>query len=217
MIKMKRIWIYGLLGVAVVAALVMTSEKGQSAKSSAKATTLRRKAVAASEFTAEDRKASFNRLNEKPRNAFKPLVARSSSMAMALAPNGVPAELTGGDPNWFYTGTAIIDDSPTALIENPVTGEAEFLKQGATWKHAHVVRILPNSLVLGAPNGREHVLKLVEPGAEIITENGSGFRPVNPQLSGPIGGAIAVQPSGNRGNSGTTAKSRASLETRNAN
>jgi len=209
----KRIVVYGLLVVAIVAVFIATSDSGSGKKAAAKATPQRKKVVSASEFTLEDMNAHFSPLNEKPRNAFKPLVARANSMAAALAPNGVPAELTGGDPNWFYTGTAIIDESPTALIENPVTGEAEFLKQGMTWKRAHVARILPTSLVLGAPNGREHVLKLVEPGVEVTTVGGpNGFRPVNPPLSGPINGAIAVQPS-----AGTTARSRDSMETRNAN
>jgi hypothetical protein len=113
---------------------------------------------------------------------------------MMQAPNSVPAELTGGDANWVYTGTAIVDESPSALLENRVSFEGDFVKQGQTWKGAKVERIAPDSITLVGASGREYVLRLVEPELESLQSGNGGLRPVNPTLSGPIGGNVQVQP-----------------------
>jgi hypothetical protein len=216
MAKISRPTVYVLIAAVAGAAYFMTSGGVPTSKSSIKAAPRRTEADAKSAFTDADLHARFERLNERPKNAFMPLVARRSLALGLIAPNSVPSELAGGDPNWVYTGTAIVDEAPTALLENPVTMEMEFVKQGQQWIKAEVKRILPSSIVLANSNGREYVVRLADPGAvsgDAGVVNGAGFRPLNPGLSGPIGGGIAVQPEGaNRSASRTE-----NTETRNAN
>src|SRR5205814_1984309 len=105
-------------------------------------------------FTAEDEKASFKPIVSPVKDAFMPLVARKGGIGsgQALA-NMLPSEMTGGETNWVYTGSAEMDGVPSALIENRTTGDAVFLKKGERWKSAYVVQILPDSVVMRGPGG----------------------------------------------------------------
>lgn len=209
MAKVSRPVLYVGIGAVAVAAWFFANG-GSTPRSSRTRTATPRSAKAAQDlFTPEDRTARFAALNEKPRNAFMPVVARSmGSSALGLAANSVPAELAEGDANWVYTGTAIVDEAPTALLENRVSFEGEFVKQGQKWKHATIARIAPGSLTLSSPNGKQYVLRLVDPFVEEQPQ-GIGLRPVNPALSGPI--AIQPQAAGRRADRGQNP------ETRNAN
>jgi hypothetical protein len=195
MAKVPRVLIYGAV-VVVAAATVLYTSPTQPSKSSIK---VREPSKAAkktdSEFKQEDFDARFARLNGAPKNSFMPIVAkRTGGGSGFVTPDSVPPELAGGDPNWVYTGTAIVDGVPTALLENRVTLEGEFVKQGQVWNRAKVHQILPEVLVLAGPTGRLWTLKLVEPLGD-FEDNGAGeLAPVVPQLRGPIGGEVTIRP-----------------------
>jgi hypothetical protein len=216
MAKISRPILYtGLLALAAVA-WVMTSE--EPAKTKCK--TIAKKAASTAKdklgFLPEDYDPpEFEPVLAGSASKFQPLVSRTqTASSLALAPDAVPAELAGGDPNWVYTGTAEIDGKPTALLENRVTAESDFVNQGQKWKRSEVTQILPQSLILAGPSGRKIKLTLSNGEAVIGTGPGadrlaSGFRPVNPALSGPIGNGITIRPDRNGQRNG--------LETRDAN
>lgn len=208
--KLSRPVIYTALGAVVVAAFVLTGEepkKSSSTKVRAQKPTVAKRAQ--SEFLPEDyEKQNFQPIVIVAPNKFEPLVQKTkTSMDYALAPDSVPSELAGGDPNWIYTGTAEVDGKPTALIENRVTGESEFINQGQKWKRATVSQILPQGLILAGPSGKKVKLTLSNGDSTILPGSAryaNGFQPVNPGgLRGPIGGnGISVRPdrSAARGN-----------------
>ena len=208
MLKLSRPVIYTALGAIVVAAFVMTGEppaKSASTRAKAKKTTPKK---VQTEFLPEDyKKEAFQPIVIVAPNKFAPLVQKTkTSMDYALAPDSVPAELAGGDPNWVYTGTAEVDGKPTALVDNRVTGESEFINQGQKWKRATVAQILPQGLILAGPSGKKVKLTLGSGDSTILPGSpryANGFQPVNPGgLRGPIGGnGISVRPDrASRGN-----------------
>lgn len=148
-------------------------------------------------FTDEDSKAEFKPVNDQARNAFVPIVARHTGIGSGdgLA-NAIPAEMTGGEANWVYTGTAETDGVRVALIENRTTGDAVFLKRGERWKSAYVISISEYSVILRGPSGTR-TLGLVDEtlqrtGSAVAQAGPQGFNPAQPtlprNLRGPIGG-----------------------------
>jgi len=216
--KLSRPVLYLLiLGVGVIAWL-MTS--GDSSHAGGKRPVAKRAAAKKDKlgFLPEDyNPPKFEPALATASGKFEPLVSRTQTATqLALSPDAVPAELAGGDPNWVYTGTAEIDGKPTALLENRVTAESDFVNQGQSWKRSQVAQILPQGLVLAGPSGRKVKLTLNTGEATVGSGAGSGdgrlvngFRPVNPALSGPIGNGITVRPDRNG--------QRNTLETRDAN
>lgn len=214
MAKISRPVMYTALAAVVAAAWLLTSEEPAKAKGK---TTPKRTAAATKDkmgFLPEDyNPPTFEPVMSPVPSKFNPLVVRTqTASALALAPDAVPAELAGGDPNWVYTGTAEIDGKPTALLENRVTAESDFVNQGQKWKRCEVAQILPQGIVLAGPSGRK--VKLVLSSGDSVIGTGSerfasGFRPVNPALSGPIGNGIRVRPD--------STATRNGLETRDAN
>lgn len=199
--RISRPVIYTVLGAIVVAAFVMTGEEPKKSASTRvkpkKSATVKTR----TDFLPEDYdKKAFQPIVIVSPNKFAPLVQKTkTSMDYALAPDSVPAELAGGDPNWVYTGTAEVDGKPTALIDNRVTGESEFVNQGQKWKRATVAQILPQGLLLAGPSGKKVKLTLSNGDSTILpgaSRYANGFQPVNPgTLRGPIGGnGISVRP-----------------------
>ncbi len=190
MAQMNRKLIYGGLGIVVVAAWVMTSSEptaGQKSRSIP-----RPKAAKAAGFTEEDYSAKFDRLNEPPRDAFMPVVARSGGSA--IGPNVVPAEFAGGEVDWVFTGRFVEDGVPRALVENKSSGEWVFLGAGQSWKSCSVQSIGPDSLTLQGRSGRTATLTPVTE-YEDLTPSGSGaLRPFAPPVSGEIGRGVALRP-----------------------
>jgi hypothetical protein len=134
-------------------------------------------------FTEEDYKAKFGRLAEAPKNVFKPLVLGSAS-GSRLAPNEIPSAFTGGTGRWSYTGTAVIDGAPQALVENSETGEGEFIRVGQQWKSSTVKQITPTLLVLEGPNGSVRALELMkDPVDEMGNFISPTVRPVSPVVA----------------------------------
>ncbi len=203
MAKVSRPVVYTGLVAVVIAAVYFAP--GEPAKGKAASKTKARPTSKKSEslFTEEDYKTRFPRLDVQVKNAFYPVVARRTSGMPGvglLGPNSIPAELSGGDPNWEYTGTAILDGVPTALLENKVSVEAEFVTQGQDWKAARVARIAPEEIVLVARSGKSFTMRLTHPALEaepgVLSNN--GLQPVTPTLSGPIGADVTVRPESSR-------------------
>lgn len=147
-------WV-GSAGV-LIAAFVLTEPEATAPKSTTKKSSTSKKSAKKvdDEFTKEDEKAEFKRVNEAPKNSFVPVVARHSGIGSADGmANSIPTEMTGGQDNWVYTGTAESDGVRVALVENRTTGDATFLKRGERWKSAVVVSVTEYSVILRGPSG----------------------------------------------------------------
>jgi hypothetical protein len=150
---------------------------------------------ATDEFLPIDYKAKFSAYTESTKDAFKPLIIRSSDAGQGVGavPNGgIPLSYTAGEPNWNYTGVAYIDGVPHALLDNSGTGEGVFIKAGDHWKSSSVLTVTQDSVVLQDKEGVAKQIRL----AVIVNKddeatNGNG--PLKPPLSGAIGG-VSVNP-----------------------
>ncbi len=162
MAKISRPVIYVGLAAIGIAAWLLTEKKETPTTIPKGRTSIARVATATGAFTEEDYKAEFARLNEPIRNAFNPLIKASPKSLPGLGgpSNAVPASFANGEANWIYTGTAIVDDVPTALVENTGSGEGVFLKQGEAWKTSRVQRITPDTLTLGNNQGQTFTMRL---------------------------------------------------------
>lgn len=189
-----RWMLFAGLAVVGVAGYLMTEPPAQSSTSSRRTSerTPSRPAAKGEEvFTKEDFEAKFGRVADLPKNAFRPLVVSGrDSDRNALAPNQIPADYSGDNIRWVYTGTAIIDGVPNALVENPETGEGEFLKVGQTWKKSVVRRITPTALTLEGPSGSARTMELMkDPEQEadkLISAEVRPLSPTPPGMTGPI-------------------------------
>ncbi len=153
----------GGLAIGAIAFLATGSDdprakKGTETKPKAKAV-----AKADQDFDQADYDAKFSPAKVQYRNVFSPLVMASSKGkgSGVLSPNAIPMEFSGGKEQWLYTGTAVIDGVPNALVENTSTGEGEFIKVGQNWKSATVRRITPTSLTLTSSSGRVQTMDLM--------------------------------------------------------
>ncbi len=158
----------------------------------------KRHASSTDEFTPQDYTAKFAVLNQTPKNAFKPLIVRDNGTGglkgrIALRTNGIPLDLAGGEGNWAYSGMAVINGKPTALVENSGTGEGVFLKVGEKWKRATVRKVTDTSLVLIGEDGSLHTMKIGDDNT--VSAKDKSFAPLRPlpALTGPIG-SLQVRP-----------------------
>ncbi len=188
--KVSRPTIYILVGALAVSAFVLTSPPPKS--STAKSPKLARKGESKVDdtFTAEDYSARFTRLTATPKNVFRPLVASGGFGSGAVQmPNAIPADFADGEPNWVYTGTAVVDGVPTALVENTTTQDGAFLHHGEKWKLATVAKITPTTLVLAGPGGRTHTMELMVDAPETLPGKlALSPMPVPASLTGAIEG-----------------------------
>lgn len=210
----KKLITYGGLAVVIVAIWFLTDKPAERPapgprRPPAGARSSSSSKSAGSIFVAEDYNTKFANLNLPVKNAFRPLVvpaAPGSAGISALAPNEIPKDFADGKDVWTYTGTAIVDGVPMALVENAATGEGEFLKVGQRWKKAVVRKITPITLVMEGPNGRVRtmdLLKEVGDGEDETTLAGAEVRPVSPNISGTIPGP---RPTRNTPGSGVNAQ-----------
>ena len=183
-----------IIGVGVAAYVLTTPEDAAKKVSTAK--TSSKKSAVTSLITEEDLKAKFDRVNNPVKNAFMPVVRKSSAGTTAGAPNGLPSELTGGEAGWAYTGTAAVDGRIQAVVENQGTGQGDFLSVGQKWKSAKVVAVTESTLVLEGMGGQQVTVKMQEKLSSSSMVAG-GFAPLNVAqgLQGPIG-TVAVRPEG---------------------
>jgi hypothetical protein len=190
--KTSPIFWVALLGLGAAAFVLTTPDDAP--KGTTKPRTTNKKAPPSSLFTAEDLKAKFARVNKPAQNAFMPVVRKASADGDGGAPNSLPAELTGGESGWAYTGTAAVDGKIQAVVENQSTGQGDFLSVGQKWKNARVVAVTESTLVLEGPSGQEVTVMMQEKLSSSSMVAG-GFAPVNVSqgLQGPIG-SVAVRP-----------------------
>ncbi len=203
MAKLSRPVLYGGLALLGLIAWFASAPSGESASGTGikliRGKTTSAKAQA--EFTQEDFDAAknpFPRLNEAPRNAFNPLVARLEQGASgALAPNEIPASYTGGEPGWKYTGTMIVNDVPSALLENEMSGDVLYLMVGDKVKRAVIAQIAPTYIVVRGAGGQSLKLDLLRDLPDEGVDNGNfGFEPVRPEVPGALRGPIRSGGSG---------------------
>ncbi len=175
-----------------IAAFVMT-EPQATAKSSTTRRNNTTKVATTGLITEADMKAKFDRVNNSPKNAFMPVVKKSVALVNS-SPNALPAELTGGESGWAYTGTAAVDGRIQAVVENPSTGQGDFLTVGQTWKKARVVAVTEDSLTLQGSDGQQVTVKMQEKLSSNSMMAG-GFAPVDVSqgLRGQIG-PVTVRP-----------------------
>lgn len=181
-----------------IAAFVMTEPDAAPKSVNAKKSTKKKPTSKKSEvvFTEEDEKATFAPVNSEGKNTFVPIVARHSGIGSADGQaNAIPTDMTGGEGNWVYTGTAESDGARVALIENRTTGDAVFLRRGERWKSAFVVSVSEYSIILRGPGGTR-TLGLVDEslkvaGSSVASAGPQGFSPaqvnVPDAMRGPIG------------------------------
>jgi hypothetical protein len=189
--KVSRPVLYGgILGVGVIVWLATTPQGPAEGVGGKLDRSSSRSRQVQTQFTEEDLKARFDRLNEQPRNAFRPLVARTDKGGK-LAPNEFPASYTGGEAGWFYTGTVVVNDVPSALVENEVSGEGLYLTVGESLKSAVIAQITPTYIVVRATSGQTLRLDLLRD----VPEEGEGIEdlglePVRPDVPGGLRGPI---------------------------
>jgi hypothetical protein len=202
--KIKSWYIYaGVAALGVVAFVMTEPEKTPVRERKAAETRSTSRTTKEEAFTQEDFEAKFSRVAAAPKNGFNPLVLSGKSASVRggrLAPNEIPTTFTGGNERWIYTGTAVVDGVPQALVENVQSGEGEFLSVGQDWKNSVVRRITPTSLVLEGPNLMAMTFELME---DPVDDEGnyinSSLQPVAPPAP-PQGGQPAqagAQPGAN--------------------
>ncbi|MCH8978118.1 MAG: hypothetical protein IH945_02605 [Armatimonadetes bacterium] len=186
--------IYGAILVVAVAAFVMTAPQGtEDGDSSGSRRGARSASGPPTGVFDYDYDAEFELLNEPPKNAFMPLVARTRRNSGGIEPNEFPPAYAGGESGWFYTGTVVIDDVPSALVENELTGDGMYLEVGENLKRTTILEIAPTYIVVKGATGRSLRLDLLrdlpEPGDEF---DGLQIEPVRPDLNGMLGGPIRL-------------------------
>ncbi len=187
----SRPFIYGGVVVVAIAGFLLTGPVKPTASNEVKKPKKSSSASKKIDFTVEDFEAKFVPVNSGLKNAFVPLVARSvSGSSGGLAPNEFPTSLTNGEAGWFYTGTVIVDEVPSALIENEKTGEGMYLKVGEKFKSTMITEIAPSYIVVSTSSGRPIRMNLLEDTPEFDETpfpnvSVEPVRPVTP--SGPIG------------------------------
>ena len=194
--KISRPVLYGGIAVLGGVAWVMTGEETPVRPATSKPKPAASKKIKGIVYLKEDYENRYAPVNAGTPNAFKPIVARlSGANAELLAPNAIPADMAGGDPNWVYTGMATVDGVAMGLVENGSTGDGEFLKNNQKWKRARVLKITPDSLVMESERGVVRTMRLKNEDSFFPPpENCGGLIPINP-LQGPIGGdGVAVRP-----------------------
>ncbi|MFY9233864.1 MAG: hypothetical protein WAO58_05310 [Fimbriimonadaceae bacterium] len=196
--KISRPILFLLLGTLVLAYILVSGDSAPSSASRVKPKAKKKASAQGVTWSEEDYEVNkdgqrFKLVNEPLRNAFKPLVTRRQNN-LSTGPGGILLGIAG-TPGWVYTGMAEVDGIPQALLENSITQDGVFLKQGEKWNGAVVHQIKPDELVFMDKTG---VLQRVALDVNETTPGVSspgGFQPVNPPLRGVIGqGGIAVRP-----------------------
>lgn len=204
-IKLSRPIVYALVAAVVAVAYVfLTEETAQRARKKLPPRAVAQQAMPAG-FLKEDFEAKFEPVDEEPKAAFQPLIVSDQGTSRTdTIPSEFPSSLTGGDPNWMYTGMAEIDGRAVGLLENQSTGEGAFVRIAELWKQAEILQIEPMNITVRGTNGKVYVLAVREVGqtqSRSSTAVQGSSEPVMPNLRGPIGGVEVIPtPSGRQPN-----------------
>lgn len=163
MAALSRSTVYPILGIVVLAVVVWATQDSPPTKKTTPKTVVRNKNKEVSEFTADDYSAKFGPAKPVARNVFVPLVVATSGTPIVANtppkdPDAIPPELAGGDPNWIYTGFAMIDGSSMALLENTATHRTSMVHRGDAWLTSTLSGISPANIVLVSKEGLQHVV-----------------------------------------------------------
>ena len=159
-----------------------------------------------SDYTDEDYGASFDApAKDLPiHNVFMPLVrnegaagaggvASADDQKAKLDSMRIPAAIAGGDPNWIFTGYAVINGERSALLENRSTHHSDFVTEGAAWKASRLLRIQGESVVFDDLAGGQAIVTRFD--SALATKSDAKPAPdatlkpldVTPMMQGPIG------------------------------
>jgi len=154
-------------------------------------------------YTKEDEDARFPPLSLAVVDSFNPLVKKAKPAAITTpvaptgGPTGIDASLTGGEGTWYYTGWVELDGRRQALLENPTTGETDYVTSGESWKRTRVTTVDVSTVVLVGPDGKSHRVPILDygefPGKTPAAGGKAGGQPLNVP-SGAIAGAIGNAP-----------------------
>ena len=201
MAKIKPL--YAALGVSVLAAayiLATPPDTGPKRKANNRFTGATTRKKADDLYRPEDYTAKFPPVTVPVRNAFLPLVVRETSTIenggpngeiRPLQPDGIPESFAGGEAGWIYTGNAVVNGVPNALLENTSSGEALFLTPGEDFKSSVLVKSTANVVVLRGPAGVERTISISDGatkkgGARKAPDDGT-LPPATAALTGAIG------------------------------
>lgn len=156
------------------------------------------KAVTADYVAPGEEKLHFDRLSTTPKNGFRPVIERRSlgrgANGANMVPNAVPNEFAG-EGGWVYTGTAAIDNRPSALFENKQKNEAEYVTVGQKWKKCTVQAITSTTVTLIGPAGKMHVVDLLADPPENAKSTTTSVA-VQPLSVTPMAGTLPSVPGG---------------------
>jgi hypothetical protein len=131
-------------------------------------------------------------LTASPKDAFLPLVSKSTVGGGDLGgPINIPLSLTGGE-EWAYTGMVQVNGQEQAVLENSKSSDTAFVTVGQQWKKAKVKRISDSAVELADENGRVYVVKMSEATAKsevasAAPADASANAPLSPTPTGAIG------------------------------
>ncbi len=156
----------------------------------------------ATQFTKEDYSAHFARLNLATSDIFRPLV---TTAAGSVTTNNfdIPTEMTKGEANWAFTGTAAINNSQMALFENSKTLQGNYVKIGEHWKTCMLESISGDEVTLRSDSGDTKTIQMTADLQEIAAQTKANttpptlvppFNPAGGGLAGPIGNGVLGGP-----------------------
>lgn len=164
----KPIQLLVVVGVVAGAVLFFTQPDDSPAKTTKKPASKKLSSSLATDYVPADFTAKFASLNQTPRNAFKPLIVRNSSLLRTVSPrsNGVPGAFTGGDPNWAYTGCVEVNGEKLALLENSKSGDGVYLRKGDHWKSSLIRTVSEEGLIIVSSSGTVKKIQLGDRGTD---------------------------------------------------
>ena len=194
-----RMALFATLGVVAIVYFI-DSQKAELPKKRAVAAAPKT-APKSTDYDESDYSAHFD--SPKPqsplRNVFNALVkndgataSSSDSATTAKDTLHVPGPLAGGDPNWIFTGYAVLNGQKSGLLENHSTHQSAFVKEGEIWKTSQIVRISAGSIIFGDLAGGQVPVMRFDPFLASKSETKAGsdqnLKPMDPAaLQGPIG------------------------------
>ena len=192
MAKISKPVLYLAIVAAGAAIYVVTSPNSPEAHT-ATPKTLHKNGPTNGLYTDADMKAKFPEPVLVSRDAFKPGVARKSNAlaTMLAAAGGVPADLADGDPNWVCTGVSEVDGVRQALLENKVTNDGDFVKQGDKWKSAVISQVLDDGLVMVGNDSEPKTINIQQDTTQSTESDTGDVTQLKPSLTGVIGSGTA--------------------------
>ncbi len=198
--------IYLAIAAGVIAAYLVLSPSGTPTSSVTPVKSTKKSSKDAGQFGPADYAAlknPFPPASVAAIDAFNPLIKKTilpphAPIGKDGGPNELPLNLTGGEPNWYFTGCPSLDGVQTALLENTTSGESVYVKAGDAFKAARVQSVDISTIVLVGPNGASAKIPILgfgeTPGSSksAVASNGPLPVPVG-AIGGPLPAAVGPQ------------------------